>query len=560
MSTEYDYIIVGAGSAGCVLANRLTENVAVKVLLVEAGGSDRSIYVDMPSGFWAIRSNPKFDWRYETEPEPGLKGRRMVTPRGKALGGSSTINGQMYMRGNPLDYEHWVEMGARGWSFAEVLPYFKRAETFAGGGDAFRGDEGPLKTTPAPLGNPLYRVFLDAAEQAGYARTDDINGYRQDGFGVDDMTVTNARRCSAAHAYLHPIRSRPNLEVVTEALTDKIVVEGNRATGVSYTRGGASTNVTATREVILSAGAVNTPQILLLSGIGPPEVIKTHGIKMVNALPGVGENLMDHVAVTVQHECLQPVSRQGAVTPLGRLKVGAQWLLFKTGDAATNQFEASGYLRSRAGVRQPDLQIDFIPFALTLSKSAEPVAHGYQTHATIMRSPSRGWVRLASGDAREPPRILCNYLSCEEDLVQLRAGIRLVREINAQPVFDRYRGPERRPGPDVTSDTGLDDYIRDTANTVFHLCGTCRMGNDATAVTDEQGRVHGLAGLRVVDASLMPRITSGNTNAPTIMIAEKIADAIRGLPTLPPADVGFFEMPDWQTRQRPGEPQATRID
>ena len=556
MNTEFDYVIVGAGSAGCVLANRLSEDPATKVLLVEAGGSDRSIYVDMPSGFWAIRSNPKFDWLYQTEPDPGIKGRRMVTPRGKALGGSSTINGQMYMRGTPLDYENWVEMGAGGWSFAEVLPYFKRAETFAGGGDVYRGDNGPLKTTRAPLGNPLYRIFLEAVEQAGYARTKDINGYQQDGFGVDDMTISKSRRCSAAHAYLHPIRSRKNLEVVTDALVGKVIIEGNRAAGVSYTRNGASASATAAREVILSAGAINTPQVLMLSGIGPPELLTEHGIAVTNPLSGVGGNLMDHVAVTVQHECLQPVSRQASVRTLGRLKAGAQWLLFKSGDAATNQFEASGYVRSGAGIRQPDLQIDFIPFALTLTKSAEPVAHGFQTHATIMRSPSRGWVRLASADPREPPRILCNYLSSEEDFVQLRAGIRLVREIHAQPAFDLYRGPERRPGPECTADAELDDYIRDTANTVFHLCGTCRMGPDAHAVTDEQGRVHGLEGLRVVDASLMPRITTGNTNAPTIMIAEKIADAIRGLPALPATDVESYEMPDWQTRQRPGEPQS----
>ena len=292
--------------------------------------------------------------------------------------------------------------------------------------------------------------------RAGYARTKDINGYQQDGFGVDDMTISKSKRCSAAHAYLHPIRSRKNLEVVTDALVDKVIVEGNRAAGVSYTRDGASASATAAREVILSAGAINTPQVLMLSGIGPPELLTEYGITVTNPLPGVGGNLMDHVAVTVQHECLQPVSRQAAVRPLGRLKAGVQWLLFKSGDAATNQFEASGYVRSKAGIRQPDLQIDFIPFALTLTKCVEPVAHGFQTHATIMRSPSRGWVRLASADPREPPRILCNYLSSEEDFVQLRAGIRLVREIHAQPAFHRYRGPERRPGLERTEDSELE--------------------------------------------------------------------------------------------------------
>ena len=557
MATEFAYVIVGAGSAGCVLANRLTEDPEVRVLLVEAGGEGRSIYVDIPSGFWVIRNNPKFDWCFVAEPDPGINSRRMVTPRGKALGGSSTINGQMYMRGHPLDYDNWATMGAKGWSFADVLPYFRKSESFGGGGDDYRGDSGPLITTPAPLANPLYRAFLDAAEQAGYSRTADINGYRQDGFGVDNMTVSGAVRWGTSRAYLRPARHRSNLEVVTDALADKIVIEGNRAAGVTYTRGDRSITARANREVILSTGAVGSPHLLMLSGIGPPDVLRAQGVEVRNPLPGVGENLMDHLSVGVQQECLKPVSRQRAVRPFGRLKAGIQWILFKTGDAATNQFEASGYVRSRAGVRWPDLQLDFIPFALDKNMEAEPIADGFQTFAGTLRSPSRGWIRLASSDPRMPPRILANYLSTEEDFIQLRAGIRLIREIHAQPAFDDFRGPERRPGPSSVSDDHLDEFIRETANTVYHLCGTCRMGNDSAAVTDEQGRVHGIEALRVVDASLMPQITSCNTNAPTIMIAEKIADAIRARPPLPPSSAGFYEMPEWQTRQRPGRPART---
>ena len=552
MADEFDYVIVGAGSAGCTLAHRLSEDAATKVLLVEAGGSDRSIYVDMPSGFWALRTQPRFDWGYETEPEPHLAGRRMLTPRGRALGGSSTINGQMYMRGHPLDYDNWADMGASGWSFAEVLPYFKRAERFSEGGDEFRGDSGPLRTTITPLGNPLYRAFLEAGQQAGYAPSADLNGYQQDGFGASNMTVATGKRCSAARAYLHPIRGRPNLQVVTHALSERVVVEGNRATGVAYSREGVSSISRARREVILSAGAVNSPQLLLLSGIGPGSILQELGIPVVNSLPGVGENLMDHVSLRVQHACREPVSRQPAVRLPGRLAIGLQWMLFKSGVGASNQFEATGYVRSQAGVRWPDLQLDFIPFALDVAGDPESMAHGFQTYGETLRSPSRGWVRLGSSDPKDAPRICCNYLSRDEDWEQLRASVRLIREIHAQPAFDRYRGPETQPGPAIRSGQALDDYIRDTLKTVYHLCGTCRMGSDSMAVTDEEGRVHGIEALRVVDASLMPHITSCNTNAPTIMMAEKISDAIRGLAPLPRADVDYYQMPDWQTRQRPG--------
>ena len=551
---QFDYVIVGAGSAGCVLANRLSEDPLCHVALVEAGGSDRSLYVDIPSGFWLLRSDPKFDWGYTTLPEPELKGRRMLTPRGRALGGSSTINGQMYIRGHPLDFDNWVAMGAAGWSYAEVLPYFKRSESFDKGGDDYRGDSGPLKTCRASLGNPLYRTFLAAAEEAGYARTADLNGYHQDGFGTSNMTASQSRRCSAAHAYLHPIRSRSNLRVMSQTTVQRIVLRGNRAVGITGFRHGQSVSLEARREVISSAGAVNSPKLLMLSGIGPGAQLQSRGIPVRIDLAGVGLNLMDHISVRVQHHCLQPVSRQPALQPANRLAAGLRWLLFKSGVAASNQFEASGYMHSRPGMTSPDIQLDFVPFALTTSGEPETMAHGFQTFASVTRPLSRGFVRLNSANVTAKPDIQCNYLARKEDRDVLCSAIRLLREIHDQPAFDPYRGAETRPGRNVKNDDELEDYIRDTANTVYHLCGTCRMGTGADAVVDAQGRLHGLEGLRIVDASLMPQITTANTNAATIMIAEKIADAILGKTPLPVADVPYHQMPEWQSSQRPRAP------
>ena len=550
----FDYIVVGAGSAGCVLANRLTEDRGCRVALIEAGGSDRSLYVDAPSGFWLLRTNPRFDWGYSTQPEPELGGRQMLTPRGKALGGSSTINGLMYIRGHPLDYDGWAAMGAEGWSYQEVLPYFRRAETFDNGGDAYRGDKGPLKTRRSELGNPLYHVFLQATEQAGYARTQDLNGYHQDGFGVCNMTVENARRCSAAHAYLHPIRSRPNLKVFRETLVERILINGNRATGVVASRHGQSMQIDANAEVISAAGAVNSPHLLMLSGIGAAEELQKHGVKVQSSLPGVGENLMDHLSVSVQFRCTQPITRQPILEPGRRALAGLQWWAMGTGPAASNQFETSGYLRSRAGLQRPDTQLEFIPFALDMNGEPEPMRHGFQIYASLALPESRGCLRLRSPNPREPIEIFGNYLSDPRDREVLRAGVRSVREIVSQPAFDPYRGEETKPGLDAITDEALDAYIRATAKTVYHLSGTCRMGPGHDAVVDAQGRVHGMERLRVVDASIMPRISCANTNATTIMIAEKLADAIRGRSPLPSANVDFYEMPEWKTKHRPGSP------
>jgi choline dehydrogenase len=548
----FDYIIVGAGSAGCVLANRLTEDGRHSVLVLEHGGSDRSIFIQMPSALSIPMNMAKYNWGYHTEPEPHLGGRILHCPRGRALGGSSSINGLVYIRGNPLDFERWEEEGAAGWGYRNVLPYFKRAESRAEGGTAYRGGDGPLHTSYGRLANPLYRAFVDAARQAGYPETEDVNGFQQEGFGRMDMTVHHGRRWSAASAYLKPAMRRTNLAVRTHATATRILLDNRRATGIAYRQGGGERIAIARREVILAGGPINSPQLLKLSGIGPAAELSSHGIPVQHDLPGVGENLQDHLEFYFQVAVKQPITLYASMGLIAKGLIGARWLLFRDGLGATNHFESCGFIRSRAGISYPDIQYHFLPLAMSYDGASLATEHGMQAHVGPMRSKSRGWVRLASADPQQAPKILFNYLSHPDDWAEMRACVRLTREIFAQPAFAPYRGREIQPGEDATSDEAIDEFIRAKVESAYHPSGTCKMGSrqDPMAVVDPDTRVIGIKSLRVVDSSIMPSVTTGNLNAPTIMIGEKAADHILGRPMLPASNAPFYVAEGWETRQR----------
>jgi choline dehydrogenase len=549
---EFDYVIVGAGSAGCVLANRLTEDGGATVLVLERGGSDSSVLIQMPSALSIPMNMAKYNWGYESEPEPQLNGRRINCPRGKVLGGSSSINGLVYIRGNAMDFDAWEAQGAAGWGYRHVLPYFRRAETRQAGADEYRGGDGPLHTQYGPIKNPLYEAFVQAAVQAGYPRTDDVNGYQQEGFGRMDMTVHRGRRCSAARAYLRPAMKRPNLAVKTGVAVTRVMFEGRRATGVAFIEGGEQRSVRARREVILAGGSINSPQLLKLSGVGPAAELQAHGVDVVHDLPGVGENLQDHLEFYFQQACVQPITLYSAQGLLAKAAIGLRWLVRHDGLGATNHFETCGFIRSRAGERYPDIQYHFLPIAVSYDGKSLASEHGIQAHVGPMRSKSRGHVRLASGDPLAAPKIVFNYMSHEEDWRDMRACVRLTREIFAQPAFAPYRGREIQPGAEVVSDAAIDAFIRDKVESAYHPCGTCRMGaaDDPASVVTPDAKVIGVEGLRVVDASIMPSITNGNLNAPTIMMAEKAADMIRGKAALAASNARVYVAEGWESRQR----------
>ena len=535
----YDYIVAGAGSAGCVVAARLSEDPDVRVLLVEAGGTDRSVVVQMPAAVGHAILSRRFNWRLRSEPEPGLNGRGINTPRGRGLGGSSSINGMIYIRGHALDYDRWAfDEGCPGWSYGEVLPYFRRAEDHQAGEDAWHGIGGPLHVRGGTRhrDNPLYDAFIAAGVAAGYPTTADVNGAEQEGFGRWEMTVKGGRRWSTANAYLHPARRRKNLTVVTSAHVSRVVVENGRAVGLAMIRGGTEEVCHAEREVIVCAGAIASPHILMLSGIGPADELGRHGIAVRHDVAGVGANLHDHLEIHVQQACSQPITLYRELRPHRMLMTGLSWLATRTGIGATNHYEAGAFVSSRPDVPHPDQQIHFLPLAYASLADRRVTEHGYRAHVGPIRPHSRGRLWLASNDPLTPPRFRFDYLADPRDAEAMRVSVRLGREVFAQAPFDPFRGRELSPGAEVRTDAEVDAWVAAHAESAYHPAGSCRMGSDADAVVDAECRVRGVLGLRVVDASIMPSIVSGNLNAPVIMMAEKAADLIAGKPPLPRHD------------------------
>ncbi len=548
---EADFVIVGSGSAGSAMAYRLSEDGKHSVIVIEYGGTDFGPFIQMPSALSIPMNMSRYDWGFSSEPEPHLNGRILATPRGKVMGGSSSINGMVYVRGHAHDFDHWAEEGAAGWGYADVLPYFKRMETSDGGEDGWRGTSGPLNVQRGPRKNPLYSAFVEAGHQAGFELTDDYNGSKQEGFGAMEQTIFGGRRWSAANAYLRPALKRKNVKLVN-GFARKIVIENQRAVGVEIEARKKIQVVKARREVIVAASSINSPKLLMLSGIGPAAHLRQHGIEVVADRPGVGQNLQDHMELYIQQESTQPITLYSVLNPFSKAIIGAEWLFFKTGLGATNHFEAAAFVRSRAGVDYPDIQYHFLPAAIRYDGKAAAKSHGFQAHVGPMRSKSRGAVTLRSSEPWAKPEIHFNYMSHPDDWEDFRHCIRLTREIFGQAAFDPYRGEEISPGSHVQTDEQLDDFIREHAESAYHPCGTCRIGraDDPRSVVDPECRVIGVEGLRVADSSIFPRVTNGNLNGPSIMTGEKAADHILGRTSLAPSNQEPWINPRWQVSDR----------
>jgi len=555
---DADYVIIGAGSAGCVLAARLSEDSGCNVLLMEAGGSDRSIYVQMPAALSIPMNLARFNWGYTSQAEPHLNGRVIDCPRGRVLGGSSSINGMVYVRGHPRDFDRWEELGADGWNYASCLPYFKKAESWVDGENDYRGGHGPLSVCAGNnmTGNSLYEAFIQAGHEAGYPVTDDYNGCQQEGFGAMHMTVRDGVRASTASAYLRPAMNRSNLRYVGGTYVHRVLFEKSRAVAVEYEKDGRIFQVQARREVLMATGSIGSPSLLQRSGIGSAHHLESLGIEVQCESPGVGENLQDHLEVYFQFRCKQPITLNRYLNPLAKSLIGARWLFTRTGLGATNHFESCGFIRSRAGVQWPDIQYHFLPGAMRYDGRAAFPGHGFQVHVGPNKPQSRGCVKIVSQSPKDSPKILFNYLEAQQDREDWRACIHLTREIFEQPAMEPFRGAEIQPGRSVISNSDIDDWVRQNVESAYHPSCTCRMGaiDDATAVLDSACRVKGVESLRVVDSSVFPEITNGNLNAPTIMLAERVADMILGGSLLPPLDSSVWIDEYWQQRQRVGEP------
>ena len=550
-SQTFDYIIVGAGSAGCVLANRLSENPKHSVLLLETGGSDKSIFIKMPTALSIPMNTDKYAWQFHTEEEPYLNNRKMHCPRGKVLGGSSSINGMVYVRGHAKDFDEWEAHGAKDWNYQACLPYFQKAESWYKGNDAYRGDNGEIGVNNGnEMKNPLYTAFVKAGEQAGYDITADYNGRQQEGFGPMHMTVKNGVRSSTSREYLDPVKSRKNLTVVTGALVTRVLLEDKTATGVEYQVKGKTHNAKSSKEVILSAGSIGSPHILQLSGIGETHALNAAGIEVKHHLPGVGQNLQDHLEFYFQYKCKQPITLNRKLGLISKGLIGARWLLNRSGLGATNHFESCAFIRSKPQVEWPDIQYHFLPAAIRYDGKSAFDGDGFQVHVGHNKPKSRGSVTIQSSDPKVPPKIVFNYLQHKEDIEGFRACVRLTREIISQSAFDDFRDGEIQPGEHIQSDEEIDAFVRDAVESAYHPSCSCKMGEDDMAVVDSDTKVHGIKGLRVVDSSIFPTIPNGNLNAPTIMVAEKAADIILGKPRLPEQNVSVGLNANWQTAQR----------